>query len=171
MIVQELHAIQERCGYLPVQELRALSERTNTPLHRLHEVASFYPHYRLQPPPAVEVAVCRDMSCHLRGSRELRRNVEALAGELGPSVVVKGVSCLGRCDSAPSAISINDQVYWGLSEKEILARVRAAAANESLPHQHGARTPVGWRIDPYEDKPRYDALKNFVQGADAAALL
>lgn len=171
MIVQELYAIQQRCGYLPEAELRALSERINAPLHRLHEVASFFPHYRLQPPPAVTVRVCRDMACHLRGSIGLRRNLEALAHELGESVVVEGVSCLGQCDSAPSAVTINDHVYWGLSEKEIGDRVQAAAARQPLAHQHGDRTPPGWRIDVYQGKPRYDALRNYVKNPDAAALL
>jgi NADH:ubiquinone oxidoreductase subunit F (NADH-binding)/NADH:ubiquinone oxidoreductase subunit E len=171
MIVQELHAIQERCGYLPADELRALAERINAPLHRLHEVASFYPHYRMQAPAAVEVGVCRDMTCHLRGSPSLRRNLESLAGELGPSVLVKGVSCLGRCDSAPFAVSINDQVYWGLSETDLRNRVRAAAADEALPHHDADRSPAGWRIDPYEGKPRYDALRQFVKAPDPAALL
>jgi NADH:ubiquinone oxidoreductase subunit E len=38
MIVQELQKIQERCGWLPAEELRALSQRLTVPLHRLHEV-------------------------------------------------------------------------------------------------------------------------------------
>src|SRR5215813_11836564 len=102
MIVQELYALQNRCGYLPAEELRALAKRLNVPLHRLHEVASFFPHYRLRPPPPVDVKVCRDMVCHLRGAPDLRRSLEALANEIGPSQVeVSGVSCLGQCDSAP----------------------------------------------------------------------
>ena len=79
MIVQELHAIQKTYGYLPTAELKALSERTNTPLYRLQEVASFFPHFRRTKPPAVEVHVCRDMSCRLRGSCELRKQLEGLA--------------------------------------------------------------------------------------------
>ena len=78
MIVQDLRQIQERCGYLPAEELRALSQRTGTPLHRLHEVASFFPHFRLSPPPAVEVHVCRDMACHLRGAQRLTQALQAL---------------------------------------------------------------------------------------------
>jgi NADH:ubiquinone oxidoreductase subunit F (NADH-binding)/NADH:ubiquinone oxidoreductase subunit E len=171
MIVQELHAIQERCGYLPAAELRALSERIGAPLHRLHEVASYFPHYRLQPPAAVEVRVCRDMSCHLRGSVSLRRSLEALANELGPSVAVQGVSCLGQCDAAPSALSINDQVYSGLSEEQIGNRIRAAAAREPLPRQHHDRAPAGWRIDPYNGTPRYEALRAYAKSPEPAALL
>src|ERR1700722_12065483 len=160
MIVQELVAIQERCGYLPAEELRALSQRRSVPLHRIHEVASFYPLFKLQPPPRVEVLVCRDMSCHLRGSPKLRRSLESLASEIDPrQVVVEGVSCLGRCDFAPSAVSINEHVYWGLPEEEIRKNVRLAAGKEHLPHQHGDRSPPGWKIDVYEGRPHYDAVR------------
>ena len=84
MIVQELIAIQERCGYLPAEEMRALSQRIARPLHALHEVASFYPHFKLGPPKQVEVHVCQDMACHLRGlglltePERLLRNVRGL---------------------------------------------------------------------------------------------
>ncbi len=50
MIIHELHAIQQQHGYLPVTELQGLSQRLNIPLYRIHSVASFYPHFRLQPP-------------------------------------------------------------------------------------------------------------------------
>src|SRR5262245_21002452 len=113
MIIQELVAIQDRCGYLPAEELRVLGRRLNVPLHRIHEVASFYPLFRLQPGPPVTVRVCRDMACHLRGSARLKGSMQALANEIGSDkVCVEGVSCLGQCDRAPSAVSINDHVYW-----------------------------------------------------------
>src|SRR4051794_36899440 len=99
MIVQELRQIQERHGWLPPAEMRALSKRINQPLHRLHEVASFYPLYRLTPPPAVEVKVCRDMACHIGGAPQLTATLQAYAKEFGPGQVnVCGVSCLGQCD-------------------------------------------------------------------------
>src|SRR5262249_45407884 len=118
MIVQELRSIQERCGYLPEDELRTLAKRLNVPLHRIQEVASFYPLYRLRPPPAVDVRVCRDMACHLRGAGQLQQSLQACAGE--QDVAVAGVSCLGQCDR-PVAVSINDHVYRGLSEDDLQA--------------------------------------------------
>src|SRR5437016_1342096 len=100
MIVQELQKIQARCGWLPQEELRALSQRINQPLHRLHEVASFYPLYRLTPPPRVELKVCRDMACHLKGAPKLQQDLAAFARGQGTGVDVHvcGVSCLGQCD-------------------------------------------------------------------------
>jgi NADH:ubiquinone oxidoreductase subunit F (NADH-binding)/NADH:ubiquinone oxidoreductase subunit E len=177
MIIQALTEIQDRCGYLPVDELRKASDKLKTPLHRLHEVASFYPLYRLQPPPLVDVRVCRDMSCHLRGSQRLRENLQALANELGKDehgkdrMCVQGVSCLGQCDSAPAVVSINDHVYFGISDQEIQARVQAAAAQEPLPHQQADCASLGWKIDPYGGKPEYNVLRRVLKERNSDWLL
>ncbi len=115
-IQHELNRIQHRCGYLPADELKALSARAAamgepTPLRRLHEVASFFPHYRLEKPNGLEVKVCRDMTCHLRGASRCRERLEELAKELGSGrLEVGGVSCLGQCDGAP-AILIGDRPF------------------------------------------------------------
>jgi len=171
MIIQELTHLQEHHGYLPEPELRALAKRLDVPLHRLHEVASFYPLYRLTPAPAVTVDVCRDMACHLRGAPRLRAELEALGVELGRGQVsVQGVSCLGQCDR-PVAVSINDNVYRGLSDEDIKKHVRTAFAREPLPHQHGDRSPPGWKIDVYDGKPRYDAVRRFIETRDADSIL
>jgi formate dehydrogenase beta subunit len=173
MIVQALHEIQKRFHYLPAEELQALSQRLRIPLHRIHEVASFYPLYRLQPPAQVEVKVCRDMACHLHGAQQLRAALTAQGNELGgePALVdVGGVSCLGQCDYAP-AVSINDNVYRGKTEAQLRDLIKLAAAKEPLPPQHGDRSPLGWKIDPYNGKPRYDAVRRFVEKRDADGII
>jgi NADH:ubiquinone oxidoreductase subunit F (NADH-binding)/NADH:ubiquinone oxidoreductase subunit E len=126
MLVQELYRIQNRLGWLPDHELRALAQRSRVPLYRLEEISSFFPHFRRQLPPAVEVKICRDMSCHLRGSNQLITNLQQRLGQkssvksaspasvssssplVGDSlgekdarqISVTGCSCLGRCDRA-----------------------------------------------------------------------
>ena len=79
MIVQALQDIQRRHGYLPTEELRSLSKSSGTPLYRLHEVASFFPHFRRDLPPQFEVKVCRDMACHLHGSDRILKRLESFA--------------------------------------------------------------------------------------------
>jgi formate dehydrogenase beta subunit len=109
MLVQELYRIQNRLGWLPEGELRALAARCRVPLYRLEEVSSFFPHFRREPPPEIEVKVCRDMSCHLRGAEQVlsklrsvadRQNQAAAAQSGGAKLSVAGCSCLGRCDRA-----------------------------------------------------------------------
>jgi NADH:ubiquinone oxidoreductase subunit F (NADH-binding)/NADH:ubiquinone oxidoreductase subunit E len=175
-IVQELHQIQERCGYLPRAELEALSRRRKSmPLHRLHEVASFFPHFRLEPPPALEVKVCRDMSCHLRGAVELRRSLDALVEEMGAGdVVVTGASCLGQCDGAP-ALLVGEHVVRGAVLEKIRFLIRMALRNTSELAVDGAhrrdRSPTGWNIDPYEGREDYGAARQFAANPDAENLL
>src|SRR5687768_9226873 len=82
-IFDELRAIQQRHRYLPAVELRALADRHNLPLFYLNGIASFYPHFYLQPPARAEVRVCDDMSCHLNGGGTLLRALEGRAAALG----------------------------------------------------------------------------------------
>src|SRR5947199_2867984 len=139
MIVQQLNQIQSRYGYLPRESLVALAERLAAPLYRIEEVVSFFPHYRKTPPPHVEVHVCRDMSCHLRGSASLIADLEqSLAMDITAGrAAVCGVSCLGRCDRAP-AVRIDCHAsggnhngsheplsYFGRRNEEVIAVAKA----------------------------------------------
>jgi NADH-quinone oxidoreductase subunit F len=167
MIVQELHHIQERLGWVPKDEMRALSERLGIPLHRIHEVASFYPLYKLEEPKGVEVKVCRDMACNVRGAPRLRQNLEAYAREVsrpGCEVVIDGVSCLGQCDK-PIAVSINDHyVYRGLPESQLRLCIESAVKKGKMPYRKADRTPLPWKIDVYQGQPKYEAITRFIKG-------
>jgi len=164
MLVQQFRLIQERCGYLPRPELEELSARLGVPLHRLHEVISFFPHYRLEPPPEIEVLVCRDLACHLRGAAECLRNLKEVATEFGGEarVKVEGGSCLGRCDGAPAALielhrpGRPDQarVLQRPAVGDHAARLRVIVAahleDREVPADALDRSPRPWRIDPYQ---------------------
>ncbi len=131
MIVQHLRAIQNRFGFLPDAELLRASKETGVAAARIEEVASFFPGFRQERdrPAAIEVRVCRDMTCHHRGAPKLlaadalralgndatlqtllKNNAAKWSQEADrpapPSelcrVKVEGVSCLGRCDRAPA---------------------------------------------------------------------
>ncbi|MEX2016814.1 MAG: NAD(P)H-dependent oxidoreductase subunit E, partial [Candidatus Hydrogenedentales bacterium] len=165
MIIQELRKLQEADGYLSQDRLGALSESLGEPLHRLHEVASFFPHFRTAPPPKVEVLVCRDMACHLRGARECRRSLEGAAAMLSTAegqVEVHGVSCLGQCDR-PVAVSINDQVFAGKTVEELKELVRRAHSGVEIRPPRAERSAQPWRIDPYAGQPEYGALRRFAE--------
>lgn len=102
ILVQRLRQIQDRHGYLPDAELHALSNDTGIPLPKIQEVVSFFAHFRPEwdKPKKVEVYVCRDMTCHLKGAPAVVQELKKIARD-DPNVRVEGVSCLGRCDRAP----------------------------------------------------------------------
>ncbi|MEY4394933.1 MAG: hypothetical protein RL595_2182, partial [Planctomycetota bacterium] len=121
MIVQGLQEIQKRCGYISPEEMRTLAEKLEVPLHRVHEVATFYPLYRLSPPKGASIRICRDMACHTHGAENLIASVQALADELGKDQLdVCGVSCLGQCDRTVAAIVNDHHVICGQNTKSIV---------------------------------------------------
>jgi NADH:ubiquinone oxidoreductase subunit F (NADH-binding)/NADH:ubiquinone oxidoreductase subunit E len=163
MLVPQLRAIQERLGYLPREEIERLGARLGVPLHRLHEVISFFPHFRLQPPPDVEVHVCRDLACHLRGAAGCLSQLKEVAGDLGGEhrVKVESVSCLGRCDAAP-AVLIELHRAGEPEKARVLGRpaigdyaarlrtiVTAHLDGRDVPSDAVDRSPRPWRIDAY----------------------
>lgn len=168
MIVQRLLELQNRHGYLPDAELVAFAQEAAVPLARIEEVASFFPAFRRErdKPADLEVRVCRDMTCHLRGAGELLAadGLPRVAGELeaetGRTVRVEGVSCLGRCDRAPAMWverhpmpeGEHAWVYCGRGRAGLETVVRALAAGGPQPtpdadadYQPSTNAAVGYR--------------------------
>ncbi len=166
MIFDDLRAIQSQYGYLPGEQLEALSERTQIPLYRIHGVADFYPHFHLAPPPKVTLKVCADMSCHLRGADALRTGLkQRFQGMSEKDVLIGDVSCLGQCDGAPS-ISINDHIFRGVTPAQAEALVLTALGGSGLPHMPAGEITKGLASDPYHDGENYGALRRVAASRD-----
>ncbi|HLK21963.1 MAG TPA: NAD(P)H-dependent oxidoreductase subunit E [Bryobacteraceae bacterium] len=166
MIFDDLRAIQNQYGYLPGEQLEEMSRRTQIPLYRIHGVADFYPHFHLKPPPKVNLRVCADMSCHLRGAPALETGLKHRFQSMSASDVTVGVcSCLGQCDGAP-AISINDHIYRGVTPAQAEALVLTALGGSELPHLPSQPNTVPLASDPYQGGESYGALRRVVQTRD-----
>ena len=166
MIFDDLRAIQSQYGYLPAEQLQELSQRSKTPLYRIHGVASFYPHFHLSRPPKVTMAVCADMSCHLRCAGDLKSSLQQkFRGMSDKDVMIRDVSCLGQCDGAP-AVSINDHIYRNVTTAQAEALVLTALGGNELPDMPADEKSVGLASDPYAGGEPYGALRKLVATRD-----
>jgi formate dehydrogenase/bidirectional [NiFe] hydrogenase diaphorase subunit len=158
MIIRELQRLHHAQGFVGRAELSEVAARLGVPLYRVHEVASFYPHFRTSPPPEVVVRVCRDMSCRLRGAGGVLRACEAVAGQQPPGrLTVEGVSCLGRCDRAPAlAVEVHrmgsegeTRLYTGYTPAEARALVHGLVGGGAPPSDLDADHDDGrmWEMD------------------------
>src|SRR5437899_1033066 len=103
LLIEHLHLIQDRYGYLSAAHLAALAQEMKLALTEVYEVATFYAHFDVvkedeTPPPALTVRVCDSLSCAMAGAEHLLRT---LPNRLGTDVRVVPAPCMGACDRAP----------------------------------------------------------------------
>ena len=194
MILKHLMRLQQRHGWVSNRMLRDLSERIHEPLYRIEELVSFYPHLRREPPPQVEIKICRDMACHLCDATQVREDVEKLKSKHGWSddqVSIVSTSCLAQCDRAPAATievhrtSHNGQDQEGhhvtclmpktdgerladAAEQALAGSLRpASASGRGLPIHDNSKE---WLIDVYRYHPdrndfnRYETIHRYLRG-------
>jgi NADH:ubiquinone oxidoreductase subunit F (NADH-binding) len=161
-LLRAMMALQEVHGAVTDEALHALSEAEGVPLYRLQGLRSFYPVFRDKPGAPVQVHVCRDVVCRMKGGADHCQRVrEALADR--PEVEVTEVSCLGLCDQAPAA-AINEHPVQGPPSA---IREFALGADE-LPKAAASAVDHRWLTDPYEAaEQRYGTLRNLLQAGKA----
>jgi NADH:ubiquinone oxidoreductase subunit F (NADH-binding)/NADH:ubiquinone oxidoreductase subunit E len=152
LLIEHLHLLQDRYGYLSAAHLAALAQEMRLALTEVYEVATFYAHFDVvkegeTPPPAVTVRVCDSLSCALAGAEQLLAD---LPQGLGANVRVVRAPCMGACDRAPVCAVGHMQVMNANA-----ARVTAAAAAPAHPHVYPTPTP----FEAYVRGGGYELLK------------
>jgi formate dehydrogenase beta subunit len=162
VVFEELRAIQRDFGYLPAEQLKTLATKINVPVSQIHAVASFYPHFHLSPPPKVDVRICADMSCHLRGGDKVKAALDSAFHGTDPNEVsLRDVSCLGRCDQAP-AMMVNDKIYGAVNSRDAVAMAQDALAGRPLPGVAHSES-VAVISDPYQGSGQYAVVRRLVE--------
>jgi formate dehydrogenase beta subunit len=157
LLIEHLHLIQDRYGFLSAAHLAALAQEMRLALTEVYEVATFYAHFDVvkedqAPPPAVTVRVCDSLSCALAGAERL---LSGLPNRLGSQVRVMRAPCMGACDRAPVCAVGHIQVMNADGAKV------AAAAAEPM-HAHAYPTPTPFHA--YRRGGGYELLKACVGG-------
>src|SRR5260221_6066122 len=100
LLIEHLHLIQDRYGYLSAAHLAALAQEMKLAQTEVYEVATFYAHFDVvkedeTPPPALTVRVCDTLSCAMAGAEHLLRT---LPNRLRTDVRVVPAPLMGACD-------------------------------------------------------------------------
>jgi NADH-quinone oxidoreductase subunit E len=145
-----LEAVQERNPhkYLPMETLRYVAMKTETPLSRIFSVATFYALFNLQPQGENTICICRGTACHTRGSRNLLQGVRLDLG-LGlednesdgneadklllttpdQKFTVRTVACFGQCAMAP-VVEVNHRICGHATERTVQREIETIQAGE-----------------------------------------
>ena len=135
LLIEFLHLIQDKYGYLSAQHLCALAEELKISMAEVYEVASFYAHFDIvkedeTPPPQITIRVCDSLSCELAGAEKLR---EELKKGFDPKEVrVVRAPCMGRCDAAPTLELGHNHIDRASTDK-VQAAISEGHFNCSIP--------------------------------------
>jgi NADH:ubiquinone oxidoreductase subunit F (NADH-binding)/NADH:ubiquinone oxidoreductase subunit E len=158
-LLPALTAIQREHGWLPREELVALSREMRRPLYEIEGLVSFYPHFRTGPPSKIDLHVCHDLSCWLHGSDERIAEIKARYAD-DVEIEIQEVSCLGRCDIAP-AVAIDERPA-PVADTD---RLVGAARQDDHEHAEAQRGEEPRANDPYAPgEERYRVLRRALSG-------
>ncbi|WP_041042046.1 NADH-ubiquinone oxidoreductase-F iron-sulfur binding region domain-containing protein [Paramagnetospirillum magnetotacticum] len=120
LLIENLHALQDRFGGLFRRHLTALAEEMRLSPAEVQEVASFYAHFRLldddEAAPGAVLRRCTGPACAMR-----------MPERVPEGVVVEEAPCMGLCDHAPASLPGKGVVSDAILHEDypVLARCRS----------------------------------------------
>jgi formate dehydrogenase len=158
LLIEHLHALQDRFGCLHARHLVALAHEMKLAITEVYEVASFYAHFDIvedgeEAPPRITVRVCDSLSCALAGSERLKGEI---ASRLGGGVRVVRAPCMGACHNAP-AVAIGHALHEHATVDSV---AQAVSVGEDHP-----QIPPYVDFDAYRHEGGYKLLEACLSGA------
>ena len=95
LLINVLHAVQEKIGWISPGALDHLCERLTVPPADAYGVASFYALFRTTPSPGAVVHVCDDIACQVNGAEALCGQMTRRFGTEGTEAAFDGAGVTG----------------------------------------------------------------------------
>ncbi len=119
-LISILQETQDIYGFLSLDAMQYIAEKTNYNRTYVYSVATFYSQFRFNPVGKYLIVQCQGTACHVNGSKEIATAIcsklSVAPGETTSDglFTFENVACLGCCSLAP-VLMINDQVYGKLT--------------------------------------------------------
>ena len=131
-IMPVLWMAQKKWGWLSEDVMRYVGEVMELPYSHVLGVATFYTMYFKKPMGKNHIQVCTNVSCMLRGGKDIYDHV---SGKLGighneatedGTYSLEEVECMGACGGAPM-IAINETFHENMDKDKVDAAISAAS--------------------------------------------
>lgn len=125
-LITILQNAQEIYGYLPVDVILHISQRTGIKVTKIMGVATFYSQFRLEPVGKYLIMLCQGTACHVNGSLQIEKTINEYLGIKDGETTedslftLKNVACLGCCSLSP-VMMINDETYGSLTPEKAIS--------------------------------------------------
>jgi len=135
-LIQVLHYVQERLGYVPRDVQVRVADRLGVSLPDVYGVITFYSFFRERPRGKYTVSCCQGTACYVRGGPDVLARVErelgVKAGDSTPDGMfsVEVVRCLGACGLAP-VMTVNAETYGRMTADKVPPILNAYRSRKS----------------------------------------
>jgi NADH-quinone oxidoreductase subunit E len=123
-LIPVLQDIQEDFGYLSEESVEELARLMGLSANEIYGVATFYAQFRFSPPGRHTIQSCQGTACHVRGGRQILKELEQRLGITAGQTTANGnfglerVACLGCCALAP-VVAVDHKVHAQVTAKKI----------------------------------------------------
>ncbi|MCI5625319.1 MAG: NADH-quinone oxidoreductase subunit NuoE [Clostridiales bacterium] len=136
-LIAILQKTQELYGYLPMDAIYYIAQKTGCSPAKVLGVATFYAQFRLQPVGKHLIMLCKGTACHVNGADRMEKAISEYLGihdgETTPDglFTLKQVACLGCCSLSP-VMMIGDEAYGSLTPEKAISILKDYQRKEGL---------------------------------------
>src|SRR5512138_2641509 len=123
-LLPTLHLVQDQEGWISREAIEYVASLLDLTPAQVHDTASFYTMFRLQPEGETQIEICTTLSCALGGAEQLldhtcrRLGVKPGGTSADGKFTVRSVECLAACGGAP-AVQVNGEWLEHATEGDI----------------------------------------------------
>lgn len=131
-----LHVLQDHYGHLTPDAIQEAADLMGMTAASVEGVVSFYTLYRKHPAGKYNIQICDNLSCAMRGAKDLCHHLEEHHGIKEGEVTEDGlfslekVECLAACGYAPAA-QVNLRYYYDLTPAKLDKLIAGFKAGEA----------------------------------------
>ena len=135
-LITILQKAQDIYGYLPLDVMYYIGEKTGNSPAKVMGVATFYTQFRTTHVGKNLIMLCQGTACHVNGAERILKTIcEELNIQDGGTTEdglfsLKTVACLGCCSLSP-VMMINEDTYGSLTPEKTIAILREIRAKEA----------------------------------------
>jgi len=139
-LINVLHKVQKRLGYLPAEVQEVIAKELNTSVAKVYGVVTFYSFFTMIPKGEFPISICMGTACYVRGAEQVLSEFKRqLKVEVGESTVdgrfsLNCLRCVGACGLAP-VVMVGEKVYGRVAPsqvKEIIGEYIEGCIRESV---------------------------------------
>ena len=128
-LIPILQHVQDQLGYLSEEAIGRIAAFLDLSESDVFGVATFYTQFRFHSPAKHQIKVCRDSTCHVRGSGRIMEGISRMLGVAPGETTedlefsLESVACSGACALAP-VVGIDARTHGRMTVKKMEKQIK-----------------------------------------------